>query len=83
MTGKAGCTLINIPAHAIVLVVGFRIRMAGRAGKFRIVCRVRMAIHALAPLPVMFPTVNGEILAIMVKSRGRPGRLRVTGGTIR
>ena len=83
MASQTGIAVVNVSPYANVLVVGFRVGMAGDAGEFGIIGWVRMAIGASAPLPVVFPTVNGEILDIMVKCRRCPHRLRVAARAVR
>lgn len=82
VASQAGQTVVAITVDAIVLVVGFRVGMAGSACKFGVIRGVGVAIGAGAPFAVVFPAVYREILCIMIKSRGRPGAFRMTGGTI-
>ena len=51
MTGKAGRTAVRIAIYTIVMIVCFRIRMTGDAGKFRIIRGIGVAIGTLIPLP--------------------------------
>ena len=82
VAGKAGIALIYIPSYPIVLIVRFRIGMAGGAGKFSVIRGVRMAVRTLAPLTVMCPTVYREIQAIVIKGGRNPGIFTMTGVAI-
>ena len=83
VTGQASITLVDIPVYTAVLVVRFGIGVAGGTSKFGVVGWVRMAIRTSAPLTIVFATVNGEILPIVVKSSWCPGVFTVATGTIR
>ena len=66
VTGQASRILINIPVHAIVFIVGFRVYMTSCAGKFRKIGGVGMAISTQRPLSLVFPAINREKLGIML-----------------
>lgn len=42
-----------------------------------------MTVYALAPFPLVFATVNGEVLPVVVKCGRLPGIFRVASGAIR
>lgn len=83
VTSKTSITIVLIPPDSRVLVVRFRVGMAGRARKLRKIVRVVVALRTLAPFAVVRPRVNREILRIVVKIRRYPSRLRVAGRTVR
>lgn len=83
VTGQASRTVVSKTVDPIVLIGGFRVGMASGTREFRVVRRVRMAIRALIPLSFVLAAVNRKILAVVVKSSGRPGRFAVTGGAVR
>lgn len=66
MAGKAGRTAVRIPVYAIVMVVCFRIGMAGDTGKFCIIRWVGMAVGTLIPLPFVRTAVYGEIVDVVL-----------------
>lgn len=73
VAGQTGRAIINIPVHARMLVIRFRVRMAGRAGELPKIRRVLMAFNTLRPLVFMFPRINWEKLAVVPrKIRGHP-----------
>lgn len=82
MAGETGSAVVIIPWHPVVLIVRFRVSMAGGAGKFRVIRWVRVAIHAGIPLAIVLSTVNRKILYIVVKSGGYPRSFRVATGTV-
>lgn len=81
MTTETGCTDILIPIHPLV-IVGYLRRtimfVTIDATKCRKIPRIRVAVHALIPFPLVFSTVDREILLIMVETGGLPGRFGVT-----
>ena len=66
MAGQAGGTVVGIAVHAIVVVIRFRVGMAGDAGKFGVIRRIRMAVQALLPFSLVLPAVNREIVGIVL-----------------
>ena len=66
-----------------MLIVCFRVGVTCNAGKFSVIRRVGMAVHAGIPFPVVFATVNWEILRVVVKSGRCPGGFGMASGTIR
>ena len=68
VTGKAGRAVENVSADSFVLVVRFRIGVAGRAGENGIIRQVGVAICAGIPLPVVLAAVNREMHPIVVES---------------
>ena len=74
VAGQTSRIGIGITAHAIVLIVRFRVGVASNTGKFCVIRRIGMAIHTGIPLSIVFTTINREILGIVVKSGRRPSR---------
>jgi len=57
--------------------------MAGSGtGKLLEVAGVRMAIGTQGPSALVMSGIDREILSVVVKGRGGPGRLRMAGGTV-
>ena len=83
VTGQTGRRIIGITIYTCVFIVSLRIGMTGHAGKFGVIRRIRMAVHTLVPLPVVFSTIDRKILSIVVKGRRYPLTFRVAGRTIR
>ena len=73
MTGQASRAVEYVSADSFVLVVSFRVGVAGCTGVFGVIGGVRMAIHTSAPFPVVRPAVNREILPVVVERGRRPG----------
>ena len=67
VAGKTGRAVVGIPRHTHVVIIRFRIHVAGGTSKLGIVGRVGMTVDALVPFAQVFSTVNGEVLTIMVK----------------
>lgn len=82
VTGQTSRALIDIPPDAVVIVIGFRVGMAGSAGKFCVIARICMTIHTSTPLPVVCTAVNREVLPVMVKGGRHPGRFGMAPCTI-
>lgn len=82
MTGQARGAVVGVAGHAIVVIVRFRIHVAGDTGKLGIVCRVGMTIDAGSPFALMFATENGEVLSVMIEGGRDPARFAVTGCTV-
>ncbi len=82
VAGEASGAVVYISVNPVVLIICFRVGMAGRAGELRKVGRVGMAIEALIPFSLMFTTVNWEILTIVVKGGGHPSRFAVATGAV-
>lgn len=74
--------MIRIASNAVVLIIGFRIRVTTHTGKFCIVGWVGMTICTGIPLTQVLAAVNRKILPIMVKTCGGPGRFGVTSGAV-
>jgi hypothetical protein len=83
VTSQTGGAVERVAIHAIVLVVCFGVGMAGDASKNRIIRRVRVAINTLTPFSLVLAAVYGEILAIVVEGRWRPGILIMAARAIR
>ena len=66
VTGKTSRTVVRITIYPIVVIVRFRIGMAGRAGKFCIVRRIGMAVLAQIPRPLVLAAVYREIIGIVL-----------------
>ena len=75
VAGETGRAVISITADAIVLIIGFRIGMAGSTGDYGIIGRIGMTIHTGIPFAIMRPAVNREILGIVVEIGRFPGGL--------
>ena len=71
VTSQASRTVVRIAIDTGVLIVGFRVEVAGDAGKFRIIGRVGMAIDTLIPLSLVGAAVNREIGGIVLQVGGR------------
>lgn len=82
MAGKTGCTIIVVSRNTIVLIIRFRIHMAGGAGKLGIVGRVDMAVCTLIPFALVLAAVDREILSVVIKGGRLPGGLRMAGDAI-
>ena len=82
VAGQAGAALISISRHAVVLVIRLWIGMTGRAGENCIVARIRVAVHALTPLPLVGPAVDGEILPVVFEIGRNPDTLAMANGTV-
>ena len=79
VTSEASRTLISVPPYPIVLVVRFRICVAGRTGVFGIIGGIRMAIYTGRPLPLVLAAVNRKMLPVVVECRRHPARFRMAG----
>jgi hypothetical protein len=82
VTSQTGGAVERVAIHTIVLVVCLGVGMAGDASEDRIIRRVRVAINTLTPFSLVLTTVNGEILAIVVKGRWHPGIFIMAARTI-
>lgn len=82
MTGKTRRAVVRVPRHSVVIIIRFRIYVAGGAGEFGIIGRIGVAVHTLVPFTQVLPTVDGKVLAIMVKRRRCPRRFRMAGYAI-
>ena len=78
MAGKTGIAFVNISANTGVLLIRFRVLVAGGTGELAIVARHIVTVEALVPFAIMSAAVNGEILFVVVVSRWFPGGFRVT-----
>ncbi len=70
MTGQTCWTVISIARHTIVLIIRFRIGMAGDTCKLSKITRRCMTINTITPLAIVCPAKNWKIEVIMIK-RGR------------
>ena len=68
VAGQTSIVLILIPTYAHMGIVRFWVLMAIGTREFGKIGRVGMAVKALVPFVVMRPTVDREILPIVVKS---------------
>ncbi len=66
MTSQTCGTIVSITIYTNMLIIGFRIGVAGYTSEFCIIRRIGVAINTLAPFPVMCSAVNGEIISIMI-----------------
>lgn len=82
MAGKTGRAIVGVPGDTIVLIVRFRIHMAGCTGKLHVVSRIGVAIHALIPFTQVFSAVDREVVHIMIKRSRLPSVLRVASDAI-
>lgn len=82
VTGQAGRAVVGISVDAVVVVVGLRVGMAGDARKFRVIRGVGMALGTLVPFTFVLAAVYGEILAVVVEGRRRPGCFGMATRTI-
>lgn len=82
VTSQTSRVVVSISVDAIVLIVRFRIRMAGRTAEFHKIARVGMAIYTSVPFAIVRTTVNGEVLVVVVQRGRRPGIFAVAGRTI-
>ena len=78
VTSQTRIAVVNVSSYANVLVVGFWVGMASCTSKLGIIGWIGVAIGASCPLPIVFSTINREILNIMVKCGRGPHRLCVT-----
>ena len=83
VTGQASITLVDITVDAAVLIICFRVGMASGTSHLGIVGGVAVAIGTGAPLSIVFPAINREILPIVVECGRRPSVFTVTTGAIR
>lgn len=67
VTGQTGSAVIGVSRNTIVVIIGFRIHVAGDAGKLCIVGRIGMTVDTGIPFAFVFATVDGEIRAIMIE----------------
>lgn len=74
--------VVRITIYAIMLVVGFGIRVAGGAREYGIIGGIRVAVDTLCPFSFVLPAVDGEILPIVVKGGRHPGIFIMAGCTI-
>lgn len=77
VAGEASVAFIDVAADASMLIVRFRVGVAGRAGELPVVAGHVVAVRAGVPLALVRPTVNREMLCIVVESGGRPSAFRV------
>ena len=82
MTGQARGAVVGITGNAIVIIVGFRIHVAGDAGEFRIVCRIGMAIDTGAPFAIVLAAENGEVLPVVIEGGRDPAGFTMTGSAV-
>ena len=75
VTGQARRAGIGVSKHFVVFIVRTWIGVAGDTGKFSIVVRILVAIHAVVPGPVMRSAIYREILIVVffIVSRLPPG----------
>lgn len=66
VAGQTGRTAVRIAVHAIVVIISFRIGVAGGTGKFRVIRRIGMAIQALLPFTLVFPAVDREKIRVVL-----------------
>jgi len=81
MTFQAGDAVILVSAHSLVVLIGILLimLMAIDAAENGIVFRIRMTFGTGIPFAVMVTGIDGEVLCVVVKSRGYPGNLVMTG----
>ena len=81
MAGIAGQAVVLITANAVMGIVHIRLvmGMAIDTGEDSVVRRVGMAIGAEGPGTLVFPGIDREILAIVIKSSRLPGSRIMTG----
>lgn len=82
MAGKTGGAVIRVSGYTHVVIVRFRIHMAGGAGKLGIVGRVGMAVYTLIPFALVLATVDRKVFHVMIKRGWLPGGLGVAGNAI-
>lgn len=79
MAFQAGGTYILIAVYFTMVVVCFGLLVTSKTGEICIVTRIGMAINTIIPLASVFPAVNREILAVVIKGgRGPTGVSGVT-----
>lgn len=86
MAGKTCTALINVSVYVFVVIGQFCriiVFVAVNTTECTKVARRQMAVGATVPLAIMLTTVNGEVHAVMIKCRWRPGIHRMTGLTVR
>lgn len=84
MTGVAGIAVVLITGYALVVLRKFCwiiVLVTGNTTKCLVVTGSGMALGALIPLVFVFPTINGEVHVVVVKSRRFPSCLVVTSLT--
>jgi hypothetical protein len=82
MAGQTGNVLISISHDALVLLIGFRVQMAGNASKLSIIGRIPMTFQALVPDSFVLASIHRKVHTIVIKGRRCPGFLAVAFGTI-
>ena len=66
VAGKTGRAVVRISVYANVLIVRFRVLMAGYAGKFCEIRRIGMAIGTLIPFTFVRAAVYREVRRIVI-----------------
>lgn len=66
MAGQAGRAVVDIAVDPFVVVIGFRIDVAGDAGKLRETRTVRVTVDAFHPFALVRAAIDREIVAIML-----------------
>ena len=82
VAGKTGRAVVGIPRYTHVVIIRFRIHVAGGTGKLHVVSWIGVAIHALIPFTQVFSTVDREVVHIMIKRSRLPSVLRVASDAI-
>ena len=82
MASQTSIGLINIAGNTNMHIIGLRILVTSHTSKFCIIGWVGVALITLHPCALVFSTVYREILTIVVKGGGLPGRFTMTSGTI-
>ena len=82
VASKTRCAVIYISTNPSVFLICLRICMTGYASKFCIIGWVEVAISTLTPLSIMLPTIDWEILKIVVEGSGLPSTFRMAGSTL-
>ena len=85
MAGKTCAALINVSVYIFVVIGQFCriiVFVAVNTTECTKVARRQMAVGTTVPLAIMLTTVNGEVHAVMVECRWRPGIHRMAGLTV-
>ena len=83
MASQAGCTIITVSGHSIVLLIRFGIGVTRDTSKLSIIAGGGMTFLTIGPHPFMFSAIDREVRAIVIKSSWSPCIFIMTGCTIR
>ena len=70
VAGQTGLVIVQVSVHPVVVIVRFRVLVASRALKHRVVLWISMAVEAVVPFPLVCSAVDREIKVIVVLETG-------------